>query len=187
MTGNSAPSRTACGKHERPLRFVLVVRGAIFQVSAPRSKARIDFPGEREKPTVRHHTMIRTNAAPLDVPGPEQGFEGLNHGKHGDAMKGFYGLHDLGDGRHVAEVDATRAQGGGGVGYHTPGFREVENEAIQFRLLNSFIHIFLSNSQITARSQISLDVLHRCLSKVFPGFIAEDMAPVSHGPQQRHG
>ena len=73
------------------------------------------------------------------------------------------------------------------MGHHTPGFREVENEAVQFRFLNSFIHIFLPNSQITARSLISLDVLHRGLSKVFPGFIAEDMAPVSHSPQQRHG
>ena len=40
-------------------------------IAAAHHKARFDFPGDREKPAMRPHPMIRTNTATGDVPCPQ--------------------------------------------------------------------------------------------------------------------
>ena len=86
------------------------------------------------------HPVVRPDGLALDVPGPHQDLLGLGQAEPG-AAESLPELRHLHDARVVGDEDAPRMERLGGVLHHPPRLGQVEDDAVQVRLVDALVHV----------------------------------------------
>ena len=80
---------------------------------------------------MRDHSMIGSDAASLNRPGPQQRFKCFDHAEDRRSLEGLHRLYDLRDCGNKAQIHATRPKHLCGMRYDLPRLGKIEDETIE--------------------------------------------------------
>src|SRR5207237_8667252 len=122
----------------------------------------------------------------LDMAAPVEALERPDHAER----RGYELLAeaaDLQDRRQVREEQPAGHERLGGVLHHPPRLGQVEYDAVDLALVDSFVHVPHVYVERNVRAEETMDVLYGTLREVVAYLVARDRAGRPDGAQQRAG